>query len=166
MQPTELIADLNRHLSGHLAAEVRTNAENERPVPLVVLDSMDIEDFVHHNTPLDHVVETKKTVSDERYYRFYYDLRLDYEVRAGDDVTAHQLHDDLRHELMLLRLDPGSLDGDVLDVTLRGGGLIGHTFVEAAETELNQSVVFRTFHQVLKDNYETIEQIQSDISLI
>lgn len=164
MEPTELISLLNERLEGRLGVEVRTNAENERPVPAVILDDMSTEDYEFHNTPLAQVVETN-TGSDKKYYRFYYDVRLDYEVRHNSDPKAVALHDSLRHQFMLLRLNPGSLDGDLQEATLRGGGGLDHAFVEPSETELTQSIVFRTFHQVLFDNYDTIEQIQSDFSL-
>ena len=164
MEPTELIAALQSRLSARLPAEVRTNPDNERPMPAVILDDTVVTDHTFHNTPLAQHVETNSG-SDERYFRFYYDLRLDYTVRHTSDPNVSMLFDDLRQEFMALRLNPASLDADIHDVNLRGGGQMTSTFTEESESEMTQSVEFATFHQVSRTNYDTIADIQKTFNL-
>lgn len=165
MEPTALISTLNDRLATRLGLPVRTNTENERPVPAVILDDMSVTDYTFHNTALAGVKETGAATSDERYFRFYYDVRLDYVVRHHSDPDASLLFDDLREEFMRLRIDPSLLDADINAVTLRGGGGIDTVFVESSEAEMTQSVEFTTFHQVLRDNYDTIQDIQMSFTL-
>lgn len=168
MDQTTLIETFQSHLETELSVPVRTKGGlgDERPVPVVILEDFDVQDLVFHNTHLAQVVEHDTAgVSDERYFRFHYEARLDYTVRAADDLSALQLRDDLRRALYDVCEEPQSLDGDLRRCALRGGGGFTHSFVEDTESEMTQAVLVRSFEQVSKSNYSTLDDIKESFNV-
>lgn len=151
MDQTNLISTVQTYLSDSLPVPVRTRGgtEDERPVPAVILEGVDVTDLTFHNTHLAQVVEQGSPgVPDEWYFRFHYRARLDYLVRHKTDLKSSNLVDNLRQVMLPLVENPRVLHDDINRVRLRGGGGFSVTNVEDSESEMNQAVQIRTFHQM------------------
>lgn len=150
MNQTELIDTVQSYLSDNLSVTVRSKSgtEDERPVPLVSLDAIDIEDIVVHNTSLAQVVETPPGEPDKRYFHFRYWARLDYEFRNVSGRETSLLSTEFRNAFRPLTENPRSLHDDISEVRLRGGGGLTETNVEDAESEMFSTVRIRTYHQM------------------
>lgn len=171
MDQTELINTIQSHLDSKLSVAVRTRngTEDERPVPAVILEDVDITDIRFHNTHLAQAVENDSAgTADERYFRFHYWARLDYLVRHENDFNASTLRDQVRHTFQPLEENPRSLDNDLNEVNLRGGGGFTGSGTEDSESEMNQAVMIRSFHQMKNTedaafDSSTLDEIQNKL---
>lgn len=154
MDQTELIDTVQSHLDSKVSVPVRTKGGtgDERPVPAVILEDVDIRDITLHNTHLAGVEEKPPGTSDLRLFHFRYKARLDFAVRHTSDREASLLQDKLRAVFEPLTENPRSLDSDLSEVNLRGGGGFSLTNVEDKESSMNFAVQIRTFHAM--DNTE------------
>jgi len=169
MDVTTAIETLVSHLSAALAVPVRVSGmEDERPVPVVLIEDWDITDHTLHNSAFAGQAVDPEDDAEKRYFRFYYDMRVELVVRHHDDVLAHRVLDSLRRELGMIREDPLSFHPHLNDLKLRGGGGIHHQFIEPKETELQQAIVLQSFHEVKRamSQYDTIEDILNDFTII
>lgn len=151
MDEVTLIDTLQDYLNDNLSVPVRTRSgtEDARSVPVVVLDDFDVTEITFHNTNLVDVIEnTDPGVADERYFRFHYWIRLDYEVRNTSDYETALLWRTLKQLFLPLAENPHSLHDDINEVRPRGGGGFSLSNVEDAETESNYAVRIRSFHQM------------------
>ena len=153
MDETELISDLQSHLENELSAPVRTKGfEDERPVPVVILDDWDTNDFNFHNSAFageeygDFDNDGEKEY--ERYLNFDFRTRIEFLVRHSDEVDASRLKEDVKHELRLLREYPQQFNSSLKQVALGADGNPTNTFTEPKEAELMVSARFYGDHTV------------------
>lgn len=159
MDVTEAIQTLQSHLDLKLDYPVKTSGmQDERPVPLVLIEDWSITDHTHHNTAFAGQV-TDDDGTERLYFRFYYTLRVDLLVRHSDEVQAHHLLDDLRGALRMVGEDPLGFHDHCNDLRLASAGGIHHQFLESKETELSQAIRIEAFHQERDDTYDTITDI-------
>ncbi|UBF22386.1 SPP1 gp17-like tail completion protein [Haloarcula virus HCTV-15] len=169
MDVTTAIETLVSHLSARLAVPVRVSGmEDERPVPVVLIEDWDITDRTYHNSAFSGQAVDPEDGVEKRYHRFYYDMRVELVVRHHDDVLAHRVLDSLRRELAMVREEPYLFHDDLNDLKMRGSGGINHQFIEPKETELQQAIVLSSFHEVKRaiSQYDTIEDILNDFTII
>jgi hypothetical protein len=136
-------------------------------MPAVFLQDWDVSDLKPHNShyvgsTYDDVTGYEKA----RYYHLYYSARIDLLIRDDDGVSAHELHDALKQELLRLSTDPTTIDTTVRNLELGGGGGIEHQFHTPAETELNQTVTITSFIQHKDTTFDVLENIISDIEIV
>lgn len=166
MDPNEMLQALTGELAERLTVPVRTSGTtDERPVPSVIVDNYSIKNLNHHN---DHYLDSEydgKTETD-RWFRFHYDARIELVVRHDDDVQAHALLSALQQELGFIVVDPQThLHADVDHFKMGSSGEISYQFREPQETELNQTVTARSFHDVRKGDFDTIAEVQQSLTV-
>jgi len=139
--------------------------EDERPVPLVLIEDWNTTDYTWHNSQFAGQAVDPDDGVEKRYFRFYWSMRVDLLIRHHDDVQAHRLLDEVRKALIDVKRDPLAFHGELNALDLRGSGGIQHQFLESKETELQQSFRVTSFHEVKDDNYDTLEEIVNDFTL-
>lgn len=167
MDEVTLIDTVQSHLDSALSVPVRTRngTEDDRPVPAVILDDIDITDIIVHNTHLSGVEENDSPgTPDKRYHSFRYWARFDYLIRHTSDREAAILHRDLKNVLRPLSENPRALHDHTNEVKLRGGGGFTSTNVEDQEAEMNFAFRIRTFH--LMDNINDVGFSDSTLDTI
>jgi len=170
MDETTLIATLEDRLDSALDVPVRTAGhEDERPVPAAIIEDWDTTDFTYHNTPF-----AGERVGDldgdgnreyERVFRFYYETRVEVTARHSDEVAASRLKDDVKNVFREIRIDPDSFHAHLRNCLPRGSGNPQHQFTEPRETELGVSALFKGFHEVVRSDYDTIEQVKESFHI-
>jgi len=173
MDETELIISLQSHLSSTLSVPVRTNAlEDERPVPVVIIDDWDTNDFNFHNSAFAGEAvgdfDDDGSLEYERYLNFDWRTRVEFLVRQSDEVDVSRLKEDLKHELRLLRENPQQFNDSLKQCRLGADGNPTNQFTEPKEAELMASARFHGDHTAVRtpdDTQEdTIEQVKSDFT--
>lgn len=166
MNPNEMLEVLSGELAARMAVTVRTSGNtDERPVPAVIVDDYTLTNINHHN---DHYIGSEYTGDTEtdRWYRFHYDARIDMVVRHDDDVQAHALLSALQSQLGLIVTNPQvHLHADVDAFKMGESGEISYQYREPQETELNQTVMLRSFHDVRWGDFDTIAEIQESFTV-
>lgn len=178
MDGTTLKENITGYLADHSAitAPVRTSGmKNDRPVPGIILDDWSMEDLLYHNTQ-----EAQHRYKDldgdgepevEKVYRFHYEARLEFVVRADDEVEASQLADALKEQALRdLQIDPCQLHDHVKWLRPVNSGDPTYHFGEPKETEehvgaLLESFVDRRMRADDFSNMDPIEVVQSSFSL-
>ena len=152
MDETGLISSLSSYLSAQLDVPVRTYPiDDERPVPLVMIDDWTIRDIQHHNSPFagDETVTDKN--GDEhhcRYLTFDYRARIEIMVRHTDAVESSKLKSAVKQEFRLIRQRPGRLDESVKECKLITDGNPTSNFTEPKEDERMVAVSIRGDHTI------------------
>jgi hypothetical protein len=167
MNPHDMLAVLTSELDSLLTVPVRTSGNtDERPIPIVSVDSYSLSNLNFHNS---HYVGSElNNDGDEttRWLRFHYDARIDMTVKEDDDTQAHSLLSTLQSVLGLIVENPQiRLHEDVDWFKMKSSGEVTYQFREPQETELNQSVKLRSFHDVKRDDFSTIAQVQDTFSI-
>lgn len=170
MDETELIIGLQQHLSSTLSVPVRTNAlEDERPVPVIILDDWDTNDFNFHNSAF--AGEASGDFDDdgemeyEKYLNFDWRTRVEFLVRHQDEVEASRLKEDLKQELRLIRENPQGFDGDLKQCRLGADGNPTNQFTEPKEAELMASARFHGDHTITVQDGNPISTIEESFTL-
>lgn len=166
MNPNEMLKVLSGELAQRMAVSVRTSGNtDERPTPVVIVDNYALTNLNFHN---DHYVGSEHSSGTEtnRWYRFHYDARVDMVVRHNDDVQAHSLLSALQSQLALIATDPRThLHDDIDSFEMGTSGEISYQYREPQETELNQTVTLRSFHDVNWDTFDTVAEIQDTFTI-
>jgi hypothetical protein len=164
MDETELISSLQSHISSTLSVPVRTNAlEDERPVPVIIIDDWSTEDFNFHNSAMagdflgDHDNDGKDEY--ERYLSFDYKTRVEFLVRHSDEVEVSRLKEKLKHEIRLIRENPFDFNDSLKQCLLRTDGAPSNTFVEPKEAELMLAVDFYADHVVTRTDFDQLNEV-------
>lgn len=169
MQEVDLISTLQSHLASALSEPIRTSAmEDERPVPVVIIDDWDTNDFNFHNSAFAGEAvgdfDGDGTLDYERYLNFDFRTRVEFLVRHSDEVDATRLKDTVKHQLRLIRQNPQQFHADLKQCRLGAGGNPTHQFTEPKEEELMLSARFHGDHTVTRtpsDTQEdTLEQVK------
>jgi hypothetical protein len=166
MKLHELVDLLQGHLDVWMSPPVRTTAAEEgRPVPSITLDTIEQDDIVTNNSELAQTVENDSS-SDQKWFHFHYEVRLRWICRGSDDREAAVLRDELRNVLHELEIEPQSLHDQVDDITLTdSGGALSYDFVEDTEGEMGQVVIVKSYEEFLKDDYDSLADIQQEITV-
>jgi hypothetical protein len=154
MNEKELITSLNSHLTANLSVPVRTlHNEDERPVPVVVIDTWDTEDLNFHNSPFAGEIagdfDNDSVVEYERYLNFDFTTRVTFSVRHSDEVEANVLKGRVKNLLRLIRANPLQFDPEVKNCRLGSGGNPSNQFTEPREAELMLSARFHGDHTIM-----------------
>lgn len=168
MDETELISTLQTHLANILTVPVRTSGlDDERPVPVVIIEEWDTNDFNFHNT-----AKAGEAYGDfdgdgvkeyEWYLNFSFRTRVELSIRHSDEVEVSRLKDTVKHELRLIRENPQQFHDNLKQCRLGGGGNPTYQFTEPTEAELIVSARFHGDHTVTRTPSDTqtaaIEQV-------
>lgn len=146
--------------------------DDERPVPVVIIDDWNTTDYNFHNSPFagESVtgIESNGELEYEKYLRFDWQTSVDFLVRDDDEVDVSRLKESLKHEVRLLRHDPTILNSSLKNVSLGTGGSPTNTFTEPREAELMLSTRFYGDHIVTlspsDSQYDTLEQVKQSFT--
>lgn len=171
MKPTNAVKSITTELRSRLNVPVRTSGQTgDRPVPAVILDDWSIEEMNFHNTAFVGETDTLDVDGDgsdefARWFRFYYDMRVELVARDADDVGAHTLLGNVQDAMRAFQIDPSIIHDHVNTVEPGSSGNISYQFTQPKETELTQTMTLTTFHQVSQTNYDTIADVQETFNL-
>jgi hypothetical protein len=153
MDETDLIIFLQSHLSSTLSVPIRTNAlDDERPVPVIIIDDWDTNDFNFHNSAFAGEAvgdfNDDGTLDYEKYLAFDWRTRVEFNVRHQDEVEVSRLKENLKHQLRLIRENPQQFDDSLKQCRLGADGNPTNQFTEPKEAELMASARFHGDHIV------------------
>lgn len=173
MDETDLITTLQSRLSTTLSAPIRTNAlDDERPVPVVIMDDWDTNDMNFHNTPFAGDAtgdfDGDGNLEYERYLNFDWTTRVEFLVRHYDEVEVSRLKETLKNQLRLIRDRPQQFHQGLKQCRLGSDGNPTNTFTEPKEAELMASARFYGDHTITLTpadmEGELIEQVTDTFS--
>lgn len=153
MDETELIKTLQSRLASRLSVPIRTKGlEDERPVPLVLIDDWDTNDMNFHNSALAGVAsgdfDGDGNIEYERYLNFDWETRVGIVVRHTDEVDVSYLKESVKNELRLIREYPQQFDSGLKQVALGADGNPTTKYTEPKESELMVSARFYGDHTI------------------
>jgi hypothetical protein len=164
MLPKETIAAFISAIDSRIPPPVHTaGIQNSRPVPAVLIQNMTIDEKNYHNSyfagsEYDDAGNVSKEI-----FRHYYDLRLELVVKDDDETQAFDYLGDLKQAIAEVGRDPcGIIHDHVNEVRSGGSGGMSYQFYEPTETEINQSVVLKTFYESTEENPDTLQNIGSE----
>ena len=165
MYPKDALSTLISELSGRIPPPVHTaGIEEDRPVPAVIVQNIDIDNKNHHNSNYAGSEYDSQGSETTQYFRHYYSLTLTLVVRDSDEVDAYDNLGKLQAALSTLARDPvNRLHGDVHEIRLLGSGPVSYQYYEPTETELTQTVVLETFYESEESNLDPISGIHDSI---
>lgn len=172
MDETELISGLQSLLQSKLGVPVKTTSlEDERPVPVVIIDDWDTRDMNFNNSAFAGEAFGNLEGNDagyERYLNFSFETRVEFLFRHSDEVDVSRLKEDGKRELRLIRENPQSFNDGLKQCRLGADGNPTHEFTEPKEAELMLSARFHGDHTLTRTpsdtQYETIEDVQNDFT--
>jgi len=127
--------------------------EDERPVPAIIIDDWNTNDFNFHNSPFAGEAvgdfNDDGTLDYERYLNFDFTTRIEFLVRHDNEVDASRLKDRVKNQLRLIRDRPQAFHDDLKQCRLGSGGSPSYTFTEPKETELMVSARFYGDHTIV-----------------
>jgi hypothetical protein len=165
MYPKETVKTLVAELNSRIPPPVHTSGiEESRPVPAVLVSNVSLNRHNHHNS--NYAGATYDTsVQTSEVYRYYYALRAELEVRAGDEVEAYEHLGSLQSALASIERKPTTrFHEDVHDVKIGNSGPVSYQYFEPTETEINQSIVIETFFESEEAVDNVIESIQKNLN--
>jgi len=161
MLPKKAISTFISALNSRIPPPVHTaGIEDSRPVPAVLIENMSINEKNYHNS---HYAgsgyDGSGNVTSE-IFRHYYDLRLELTVRDDDEVDAFNILGTLKQALAEMGREPQETVHPHLNVLETGNtGEISYQFYEPTETEINQTVVLKTFYESENADPDVIDSI-------
>lgn len=167
MDEFQLISSLQDHLSSALSVPVKTSGmDDERPVPVVIIDDWDTNDLNYNNSAFagEEVTDTGY----QQYLNFDFRTRVEFLVRHSDEVDVVKLKDQVNRELRLLRENPQQLDDELKQCRLGASGNPTYQFTEPKEAELMLSANFHGDHTITLTESETqadaLEQVNNSFT--
>lgn len=163
MDETELITELHDLLDSILSIPVRTGSiENERPVPVAIIDSWNTQDFNFNNSPMAGEAygdfNDDGNLSYEKYLNFSYETRVEFLFRHTDEVEVSRIKEKAKEQFRIIRENPFSFNDNLKNCEIRGDGEPRSTFVEQRESELMLAVRFHGDHTITR----TASDMQND----
>jgi len=164
MEPTDVLKTVQSHLNSVLSVPVQVNAENNRPVPAVLIENWDIDDVQLHNT---RYLYSEYSGGEEvaRIHHVPFELRISFLLRHDSAFESSSLHDDLRDELLRLETDPTRLSDEVGTVRMDGGGGVSYQYADPTEVEATQAATFYAAQSYRWTDFDTIETIDFDVEI-
>ncbi|UBF21505.1 SPP1 gp17-like tail completion protein [Halorubrum virus HRTV-24] len=167
MFPKEAVTTLITELNSRIPPPVHTaGIQEERPIPAVLIDGVDLRNRNHHNSNYagsEYDSQGRETKQIERYY---YSLRFDLVVRDDSETGAYDILTHLQSALADLSDRPWeSFHPDVNDARLLSSGSVNYTFNEPAETEIHQAFELDSFFETTDDNLDVIQSVSDTIEI-
>jgi len=168
MDETELISTLQTTLSSAVSHPVKTSAmDDERPVPVVIIDDWDTTEKNFHNSP--HSGEFRgqlggANVDYERYLNFSFKTRVEFSIRHSDEVEVNRLADSVKNTLRLIRDDPQAFHEELKRLAIGSSGNPTNRFTEPKEAEVMLSARFHGDHTVVVTDGDQIEDLDDQFS--
>ena len=166
MYPDKVISTFITELNNRIPPPVHTGSmDDNRPIPAVIIEGIEIQDENHHNSDFagEEYDSNGNVISEIK--RHYYNLRLELNVRDDDEIQAFKYLGDLKSALSDIGDDPTHiLHNDIRKVQMKGSGEVSYQFYEPTETELNQSVVLKTFLETTNSDVDVIETVNDNLS--
>lgn len=166
MDETELISTLQERLKFNISQPVRVKGfENERPVPVVIIDDWNTQDMNFNNSAFagDAMVEVRGSTEYEKYLNFSFKTRIDLVIRHNDEVKVSKLKEKVKHELRLIRQFPQRFHDGLKSCSIGSGGSPRTEFTESNEHELVTTARFHGDHTVTitpeKSNDSVLEEV-------
>lgn len=161
MKPKKVISTFIEALNSRIPPPVHTaGIQDSRPVPAVLIEEMSIDEKNYHNS---HYAGSEYDGSgnvQREVYRHYYDMQLELTIRDDDEVDAYDILGDVQVALGELEQDPGGkVHDDISDIRSEGSGGISYQFYEPLESEINQTVVLKTFYDSIEENPDVLTNI-------
>ena len=167
MHNTELISTLQTYLNTNIAAPVHVGGTNERPVPAITLENWSVTQIDLANSNYIGTDTDDVTGFDEaKVYRIPYDCRVSFKIRHDDTVEASKLRDQLRLELGRLEDRPSLMGDSLSQVSIGRGGEVSYQFAEPTETEMTQAATFTAATMYKDGDFDNIEDIDVEVSVI
>jgi hypothetical protein len=169
MDEEELITTLVSHLNSSVSVPIRTSGlEDERPVPVVIIDDWDTNDLNVHNSAFAGEASGDfngdGSQEYERYLRFDFETRIEFLVRDSDEVDVTTLKDSVKNELRLISEYPQSFHESLKYCHLGAGGNPTFRFTEPKESELMLSARFGGDHVVTLTEGDLEDDILADVT--
>lgn len=163
MLPKTAISNLINELNGRIPPPVHTaGIEDERPVPAVLIENVEIESLTYHNSTYAGSEYSAAGDEEAEVHRHYYNLRIQLLVRTADEIQAYDILGQLQQALGDLERSPQRhIHEDVNDLRTLGSGEVSYQFLEPMETEISQSLVIETFYDTTGADAEPIESIST-----
>jgi len=164
MDETELISTIQSEISSVVNVPVKTSGlDDERPVPVVLIEDWDTQDKNFHNSPPagdcvgDINNDGKKEY--EKYHNFYFKTRVEFAVRHYDEVEVSRLKNKVKNKLRLIRDDPQGFHEGLKELALASGGNPTNRFTEPKEAELMLAARFHGDHTITVTGGDQIEAL-------
>lgn len=173
MDEHELISSLQSHLENRLSVPVRTaGMEDERPVPLVLIDDWNTRDMNFHNSPKAGEAtgdfDGDGNLEHEWYLNFDFTTRVEFLCRTADEVETSKLKGQVKQILRLISANPLGFDPEIKNCRLGSDGNPTHKFTEPKESELVASARFHGDHTITRTpsdtQHNTIEAITENFT--
>ena len=129
--------------------------DDERPVPVVIIDDWDTRDMNFHNSAY---AGGSIVGGYERYLNFDYRTRVEFLVRHYDEVEVSRLKEAVKRELRLISENPQQFHDELKRCSLSSGGNPTNHFTEPKEAELMVSANFHGDHTIVR----TADDLQGD----
>jgi len=168
MFPKEAVSTLISELNSRIPPPVHTaGIEEERPIPAVLIDGVDLRNINAHNS---NYAGSKfdSTTGHEvaEINRFYYTLRFDLVVRDDSETGAYDILTHLQAALATLSERPWeSFHPDVNEIRLLSSGSVSYTFNEPAETEIHQASELVSFFETTDSTDDVIQSISKHFDI-
>ena len=168
MFPKEAVSTLISELISRSPPPVHTaGIEEERPIPAVLIDGVDLRNINAHNS---NYAGSKfdSTTGHEvaEINRFYYTLRFDLVVRDDSETGAYDILTHLQAALATLSERPWeSFHPDVNEIRLLSSGSVSYTFNEPAETEIHQAFELVSFFETTDSTDDVIQSISKHFDI-
>lgn len=155
MDETELIITLQTLLEDTLSAPARTEAqEDDRPVPVVIIEDWDTSDFNFNNSAKSGeaygYLDGQNEKSYEWYLNFSYETRVELLFRHHDEVDVSRMKETAKQQLQLVGENPQAFNDNLKNCTVGRSGNPRTTFVESNESELMLSAKFHADHTITR----------------
>ncbi|QIR31185.1 tail tube protein [Halorubrum virus Serpecor1] len=167
MFPKEAVTTLITKLNGRIPPPVHTaGIQEERPVPAVLIDGVDLRNRTHHNSNYAGSEYDSQGRETTQINRYYYSLRFDLVVRDDSETGAYENLTHLQTALAELSDRPWeSFHPDVNDARPLSSGSVNYTFNEPAETEIHQAFELDSFYETSDSDLDVIESVVDAIDI-
>ncbi len=164
MQPKKAISTFIDALNSRIPPPVHTaGIEGSRPVPAVLIENMSIDEKNYHNSHYAGSTYDADGNVESEIYRHYYHIRFELLIRDDDEPQAFEYLGQLQQALGELSRDPrGKIHDDVNGVESLGSGGVSYQFYEPTETEINQTVLLKTFYDSEDSDLDTLDSVGTD----
>lgn len=161
MKPKKVISTFIDALNSRIPPPVHTaGIQNSRPVPAVLIEEMSIDEKNYHNSHYAGSEYDNAGHVEREVYRHYYDMQIELTIRDDDEVDAYDILGDVQVALGELERDPGGkVHEDISEIRSEGSGGISYQFYEPLESEINQTVVLKTFYDSIEENPDVLTNI-------